>query len=110
MSEDSKLVYSSEFPGQNLKKKKSKKEDVQEFNPEDVTLKLRIEKKGRGGKAVTIIYDLPQNPPYFKKLLKEIKNFCGTGGSQKKDLLEIQGDQRPKIKEFLLKKNFKVKG
>tara|TARA_B100000029_G_scaffold13038_1_gene13622 strand:+ start:47 stop:379 length:333 start_codon:yes stop_codon:yes gene_type:complete len=110
MSDDENIVYSSDGSGKNLVNKKKKKETFSEVTPEETTLKLRIEKKGRGGKAVTVIYELPSNPPYFKKLLKELKNYCGTGGSQKKDHLEIQGDQRDKVREFLLKKGFKVKG
>ena len=113
--EENEIVYSSDGSGKNLvgkKRKKGKKteKNLVEINPQETCLKLRIEKKGRGGKAVTVIYELPDNPQYFKKLLKELKNFCGTGGSQKESTLEIQGDQRDKIREFLLKKGFQTKG
>ena len=113
--EENEIVYSSDGSGKNLVGKKGKKgkkaqESSVDINPEEVCLKLRIEKKGRGGKAVTVIYELPENRPYFKKLLKELKNFCGTGGSQKESTLEIQGDQREKVREFLAKKGFKTKG
>ena len=110
MSDDENIVYSSDGSGKNLVNKKKKKANLSEIVPQEITLKLRIEKKGRGGKAVTIIYEVPSNPPYFKKLLKELKNFCGTGGSQKNDHLEIQGDQRDKVRGFLIKKGFKIKG
>ena len=113
--EENEIVYSSDGSGKNLVSKKGKKgkknqKDFIEVKPEETCLKLRIEKKGRGGKAVTVVYELPDNQPYFKKLLKELKNFCGTGGSQKESTLEIQGDQREKVRDFLTKKGFKTKG
>lgn len=107
---DSKLIYSSDGSGKNLAKGKNKNRNFNEIIPCEVTLKIRIEKKGRGGKAVTVVYELPSNPPYFKKLLKELKSFCGTGGSLKGEQIEIQGDQVQKVKEFLIKKGFQVKG
>ena len=114
-SEENEVVYSIDGSGKNLinkkgKKEKKSKQNIPEINPSETCLKLRIEKKGRGGKAVTVIYELPDNPPYFKKLLKDLKNFCGTGGSQKESTLEIQGDQREKVRDFLTKKGFKIKG
>ena len=79
-----------------------------EIYPNDISLKMRIEKKGRGGKAVTVILDLPYNPDYFKKLSKKLKSHCGTGGSYKDRTIEIQGDQRDKVQIFLEKIGFKV--
>ncbi len=113
--EENEVVYSIDATGKNLLNKKGKKDkksktNFPEITPSEFCLKLRIEKKGRGGKAVTVIYELPDNPPYFKKLLKELKNFCGTGGSQKESTLEIQGDQRDKVRDLLTKKGFKIKG
>ncbi len=109
MSEN-KLVYSSDGSGENLLKKNKKKVQYSDIIPAEVVLKLRIEKKGRGGKSVSVIFELPENPPYFKKLTKELKNFCGTGGSFKETQIEIQGEQLEKIRQFLIKKGFTVKG
>lgn len=105
-----KILYSSDGSGENLVKKNKKEKKFQEVNPEEVCLKFRTEKKGRGGKDVSVIYDFPENPPYFKKLLKELKNLVGSGGAFKDSHLEIQGDHRVKLKEFLEKKGFKTKG
>ena len=69
---------------------------------------MRIEKKGRGGKSVTVVLDLPNNPEYFKKLCKKIKSYCGSGGSYKDRTIEVQGDQRDKVQTFLEKLGFKV--
>jgi translation initiation factor 1 len=80
-----------------------------DMNPSLHTLKIRLEKNGRGGKSVTVIFDLPSNEAYFKELEKKLKALCGTGGSFKNNMIEIQGDHRGKIKSHLEKLGFKVK-
>ncbi len=110
MVNDDDIIYSSDGSGVNLAKKKKKEVQYIDIDPGKTTLKLQMEKKGRGGKAVTIIHNLPNNPPYFKKLSKALKSFCGTGGSFKNNQIEIQGDQREKLRPYLLEKGFIVKG
>ncbi|WP_164848355.1 translation initiation factor [Halobacteriovorax sp. HLS] len=113
MKEDEyELVYISDGSGKNKldKTKKSKEKKNVEIIPSETTLKMRIEKKGRGGKAVTVFYEFPDNPPYFKRLMKELKNLCATGGSYKDTTFEIQGDQREKLRSYLEQKGFQVKG
>jgi len=77
--------------------------------PEQQTAAIRREKKGRGGKTVTVIYDLQLTPDDRKALGKLLKNKCGTGGAVKEDTIEIQGDQRDKIAEELQKLGYKTK-
>ena len=108
--EDSDLVYSSDTPSEDLRQKGKKAKELVEVTPSACLFKLSIEKKGRGGKAVSCIKEIPHNPTYFKKFLKELKNYCGTGGSLKDDHLELQGEQLPKIREFLTKKGYPYKG
>jgi translation initiation factor 1 len=78
--------------------------------PARVVAKLRVEKKGRGGKTVTVVYDLPDNAAFLKDLASELKRACGTGGSVADNTVEIQGDQRERVREVLLKKGWTVKG
>ena len=40
-----------------------------------------MEKKGRGGKTVTVVYGLPNNAAFLKELCSELKRACGTGGA-----------------------------
>ena len=75
-----------------------------------ITAKLRMEKKGRGGKTVTVVYDLPDNAAFVKELAGELKRACGTGGSVVDNTVEIQGDQRERVRDVLLKKRWTVKG
>lgn len=78
--------------------------------PGKVVAKLRMEKSGRGGKTVTVIYDLPNNAAFLKELAKELKQACGTGGAVVDDTVEIQGDLRDRIRGLLQKKGWTVKG
>lgn len=78
--------------------------------PVRVVAKLRVEKAGRGGKTVTVVYDLPRNAEFLKNLCQELKRACGAGGTVQDRAVEIQGDLRDRIRELLLKKGFGVKG
>ena len=75
---------------------------------------LRIEKQGRGGKTVTVIDRLPKQERFLKELCSELKKKCGTGGtyitSEQDGMIEIQGDQRDKIRTALSAKGIPVKG
>ncbi len=78
--------------------------------PGVVTAKLRIEKAGRGGKTVTVVYDLPRHPVFLKALAAELKKACGVGGAVQETAVEVQGDQRERVREWLLRKGYRVKG
>ena len=75
-----------------------------------IVAKLRMEKKGRGGKTVTVIAGLPRNGAFLTELCQELKRACGTGGTVSDDAIELQGDLRDRVRECLLKKKFVVKG
>jgi translation initiation factor 1 len=78
--------------------------------PPRVVAKLRMEKKGRGGKTVTVVDGLPNNATFLEDLCQELKRACGTGGSASDGAVELQGDLRDRIREHLLAKGFAVKG
>jgi translation initiation factor 1 len=78
--------------------------------PYRITVKLRVEKKGRAGKVVTVLYGMPRNAAFLKELTQELKRLCGTGGAPAEDAIELQGDLRDRVREILLKKGFLVKG
>ena len=69
-----------------------------------------MEKKGRGGKTVTVVFGLPRNEAFLKDLASELKRACGTGGTVIEDGVEIQGDLRERIREVLQRRHFIVKG
>lgn len=75
-----------------------------------MTAKLRLEKKGRGGKAVTVVYGLPQNEPFLKDLSQALKRTCGTGGAVIEGGVELQGDLRDRVRDWLRQQGYQVKG
>lgn len=78
--------------------------------PSRIVAKLRMEKKGRGGKTVTVIDGLPRNAAFLKELSQELKRACGTGGTVIDGGIELHGDLRERVRDVLAQKNFTVKG
>ncbi|HQR93014.1 MAG: translation initiation factor [Bacteroidetes bacterium 24-39-8] len=69
-------------------------------------LRIRLETKHRAGKAVTLITGFIGKEEDLEKLGKQLKNFCGTGGSAKDAEIIIQGDQRLKVLPWLIKNGY----
>jgi translation initiation factor 1 len=84
--------------------------DATESVPSRVVAKLRVEKKGRGGKTVTVVYGLPRNAVFLKELGQELKRTCGTGGTVTEDGIELQGELRERVRDTLTKRGYVVKG
>jgi translation initiation factor 1 len=113
----SRLVYSSDqgrtcpkcgWPSKNCQC--STRAAAEEAVPTRVTAKLRMEKKGRGGKTMTVVDGLPRNTVFLKDLCAELKRFCGTGGAVEEGAIELQGDLRERLRPHLAAKGFIVKG
>src|SRR5688572_4773790 len=85
-------------------------EAASESVPARPVAKLRMEKKGRGGKTVTVVFGLPNNAAFLKDLSAELKKACGTGGTATDDGVEWQGDLRDRVRDLLAAKGFRVKG
>jgi translation initiation factor 1 len=77
--------------------------------PEKLSARLRLENRG-AGKNVTVVDGLPKNGPFLEALARELKKSCGTGGHPGQSCVELQGDQRERLRELLSKKGFAVKG
>jgi translation initiation factor 1 len=83
---------------------------VEEPVPSKVNAVLRLEKKGRAGKSVTVVDGLPRNASFVARLAKELKAALGTGGTAKEGCVEIQGDHRERLRALLRERGFLVKG
>lgn len=75
----------------------------------DGIVRVGRETKGRKGKGVTTVTGVPLAGDDLKKLARELKQQCGTGGTLKNDVIEIQGDHREKLIELLKAKGWPVK-
>jgi translation initiation factor 1 len=77
--------------------------------PSDGIVRVSCEKKGRGGKAVTLVRGLPMEAAALDKLARSLKAACGSGGTVKDGVVEVQGDHRPKVVALLAAEGHKVK-
>jgi translation initiation factor 1 len=77
--------------------------------PQGQTAYLHRESGGRGGKVVSIVKNLVLSDKDMKSLAKKLKQACGTGGTVKDGVIEIQGEHRQKMTDVLQKLGYKVK-
>ena len=75
----------------------------------DGIVRVSRETKGRKGKGVTLISGVPLKAAELKKLAKQLKQRCSTGGAVKDGVIEIQGDQRDLLVELLQAQGYTVK-
>ncbi len=98
------LVYSTD---PTFKIEQENIEDTETLLPSQQNLKVRLDTKHRAGKAVTIITGFIGKEADREQLGKKLKTFCGTGGAVKDGEIIIQGDNRDKILQWLLKNDYK---
>jgi len=74
--------------------------------PKQQRLKVRLDTKHRSGKAVTLVEGFSGLISDLEDLGRKLKTHCGTGGSVKDGQIIVQGDQRDKITQWLLKNGY----
>ncbi len=97
------LVYSTD---PNFKPQVEIAEDPTTLLPALQNLKIRLDKKHRAGKAVTLIEGFIGTLADKEELGKKLKTFCGTGGAVKEGEIIIQGDNRDKVFLWLQKNGY----
>ena len=75
----------------------------------DGIVRVQRETKGRGGKAVTVVRGVPVDAAGLVKLGQQLKAACGSGGTVKDGLIEVQGDHCEKVIALLQKQGYQVK-
>lgn len=90
----------------NFRFEEEEREQQATLPPAQQPLKVRLDTRNRGGKAVTLVQEFKGTDEDLEVLGKKIKNFCGTGGAVKDGEVIIQGDQRDKVMQFLQKNGY----
>ncbi len=67
------------------------------------------ETKGRGGKAVTLVRGLALTPDALVAMGKQLRTHCGSGGTVKDGVIEIQGDHADRVVALLTQQGLTVK-
>ncbi len=75
----------------------------------DGNVKVRRETGGRGGKTVTTVRGLPLDETALQALAKQLKAACGSGGTCKDGVVEVQGDHVERVMSWLAGKGWKPK-
>jgi translation initiation factor 1 len=78
-------------------------------NRGDGIVRIQREVKGRRGKTVTTISGAPLSEDELRALASDLKRSCGTGGSAKDGVIEIQGDHRDTLAQLLRERGYTVK-
>jgi translation initiation factor 1 len=97
------LVYSTD---PDFKPYEKSREEEETLMPAKQKLRISLDKKNRGGKAVTLIEGFAGKQTDREELGKKLKTFCGTGGSVKEGEIIIQGDNRDKVLQWLQKNGY----
>lgn len=75
----------------------------------DGIARVMRDRKGRGGKTVTVITGLPVGEEMLTTLAQQLKKLCGSGGTVKDGAIEIQGDHCEKVMAKLMALGYRVK-
>lgn len=70
--------------------------------------KMRLETKGRGGKAVTVLFNLPLEEAAAVTLMKDLQTSLGCGATIKDGAIEIRGDMRDRIEPHFARLGLKL--
>ena len=112
---DDRVVYSSQHGrmcplcGQPTKRCVCRKSPRAARPEGDGVVRVRREVKGRRGKTVTTISGVPLDADALRELAGELKRRCGSGGSAKDGIIEIQGDHRDTLAAELRERGFTVR-
>ncbi|HXZ05378.1 MAG TPA: translation initiation factor Sui1 [Ktedonobacteraceae bacterium] len=75
----------------------------------DGIVRVTRDRKHRGGKTVTVITGVPASKEEITMLAQQLKKLCGSGGTVKDGVIEIQGDHCEKVQAKLIELGYKVK-
>ncbi|MFN8497077.1 MAG: translation initiation factor [Anaerolineae bacterium] len=88
---------------------KSERATTPAATPKGQTVYVERDRKRRRGKTVTIVSGIIADEAALRDLLKTLQKRCGAGGTAKEGEIEIQGDHRERVAEYLTEVGYKVK-
>lgn len=98
----SRQVFSTDS-GSSKKEKKSST-----YTPANGPTKIRLETKGRGGKAVTVLWNLPFTEAEIKIIMKDVQAKKACGATFKEGRVEFQGDVKDAVNAYFAEKSYKL--
>jgi translation initiation factor 1 len=108
--DDEPTVWSSERGWVAPKQERGRKEAKQAAGrPADGVARVRRETAGRHGKTVTAVHGLRLGEAALRELASELKRLCGSGGSAKDGVIEIQGEHVERVMEALVARGIQAK-
>jgi translation initiation factor 1 len=96
------LVYSTDS-GSSKKEKKSSA-----YTPATGPTKMRLETSGRGGKAVTVLWNLPFDEDMIKSIMKDVQAKKACGATFKNGRVEFQGNIKEAVLSYFTEKGLKI--
>lgn len=82
---------------------------VKSIPASDGIVRVSLDTKGRRGKGVTVVKGAPLDAVALADLGKQLKTACGSGGTVKDGIIEVQGDHRELVIDRLAKRGWVVK-
>lgn len=86
-----------------------KAQKAQVMPPTDGVVRVSLQTKGRGGKSVTLVKGVPLDAAALAVLAKQLRSACGSGGTVKAGVVEVQGDHVATIMAVLQEQSYSVK-
>jgi len=82
--------------------------NIETLPPQQQKLRLKLDTRQRAGKAVTVVQGYVGSLETMETLGRQLRNHCGTGGSVKDGDIIVQGDQRDKVLQWLIKTGYSL--
>ena len=101
-----KLVFSTDSG--RSKKEKKKPAAGKAYVAGSGPVKMRLETKGRGGKSVTVLFNLPMSESDAKQLMRQLQASLACGATLKQSTIELRGDLRDKVEAFFQSRGEKL--
>jgi len=102
--DENRLVYSTEAPS----RRPPRRETPKAAPPPAGGVRIRLDRRA-SGRVVTVVTGLPGSDEQLAELGRALRSACGTGGTVKERILELQGDHRDRVEQALAERGLRSK-